>query len=175
MILLEPFTSNMPDHVAYQLNEAVYRLKISVVINSTEHLAYKAYGLWALKRGLNVIMDKPISTRCGSCSEIDSAYGIAQDFLGLLEEYKRLQKQKQTIFLINSHRRYHPGMKYVFELIREAQVATGCPVTNVSSIHCDGMWRMPAEIIEQSYHTLNLVVGRSFIVVIISWIAATSF
>ncbi|KAI0472513.1 hypothetical protein F4859DRAFT_522414 [Xylaria cf. heliscus] len=160
VILVEPFSTHMPEHVERQLNDAVVRLNISVVVISTEPVAHKAYGLWALSRGLNIIMDKPISARAGSCTETEAAYGLAQDYLELLEEYNKVQRRKSTIFLVNSHRRYHPGMRYVFETIREAQKATGCPVTTVSSTHCDGMWRMPAEIIEQSYHTFNRGYGK---------------
>ncbi|KAI0192136.1 hypothetical protein F4808DRAFT_379246 [Astrocystis sublimbata] len=160
VILVEPFSMDMPEHVSRQLDDAVTRLNISVVVVSTEPLAHKAYGLWALSKGLNVIMDKPISARVGSCSETEAAYGLAQDYLDLLKEYNKLQRQKSTIFLVNSHRRYHPGMRYVFQAIREAQQATGCPVTTVSSTHCDGMWRMPAEIIDQSYHTFNKGYGK---------------
>ncbi|KAL9624631.1 MAG: hypothetical protein Q9160_001296 [Pyrenula sp. 1 TL-2023] len=160
LLFVPAFTSEMPGHVAHRLNEAVARLKVSVVVISTEPLAHKAYGLWAIGQGLNVIMDKPISARCGSCTDLSSAYGIAQDHLDLLAAYLELQQRQQTCFLVNSHRRYHPGMQYVFETIKDVQARTGCPVTNVISTHCDGMWRMPAEIVEQSYHTFNRGYGK---------------
>lgn len=154
------FTTNMPDVVAQKLQEIVTRLKVDCIIIATEPLAHKAYGMWALEQGLHVIMDKPISTRTGVTTDPTQAYGISQDFEELYQSYRSLQTRRQTMFLVNSHRRYHPGFQFTFDKIAEISRITGCPVTNIITSHCDGQWRLPTEIVEQDYHSYNVGHGK---------------
>ncbi|KAF2174826.1 hypothetical protein K469DRAFT_724959 [Zopfia rhizophila CBS 207.26] len=154
------FTTDMPAYVALKLTHLAIRLRVSFVIIATEPLAHTAYGLWALSSGLNIIMDKPISTRRDVCTSFREAHGIADDFTNLLHGYLNLQHFKKTCFLVNSHRRYHPGFQFTLQKIREIQEKTGCPVTNVNTTHCDGQWRMPTEIVDQRYHTYNMGYGK---------------
>lgn len=154
------FKSVMPAAVEAGLNALVQRLGISVVIISTEPLVHKVYGLWAISQGLNIIMDKPVTSQVNSCTSAEAASAISHDFHDLLDAYRRLQQRRSTFFLIHSHRRYHPGIHRALEEIRKVQEATGCPVTNIISTHCDGMWRMPAEIVDQQYHTFSKGYGK---------------
>jgi hypothetical protein len=48
----------------------------------------------------------------------------------------------------------------VVECIEEIRDKTGCPVTSVSSTHCDGQWRLPSEIVTQDYHAYNQGYGK---------------
>ena len=154
------FTLDMSLETMLELKLLVARLRISCVIISTEPLAHRAYGLWALSQKLNIIMDKPVTTRRDTVSSFDEAYGIARDYEDLLQGYKDLQRRRTTCFLINSHRRYHPGFNCTLEMIREIKQKTGCPVTNIVTTHCDGQWRLPTEIVEQQYHTYNAGYGK---------------
>lgn len=160
LMFVPSFTLEMPPTAKQRLKQLVTRLEVSVIIISTEPLAHRAYGLWAISEGLNVIMDKPISTRPGCCTSFEAAYGIAQDYNDLVTAYRHLQQHRKTFFLINSHRRYHPGVLCALEMVREVQQKTGCSVTNIISTHCDGMWRMPPEIVEQKYHTFSNGYGK---------------
>jgi len=158
LVLVPAFEGNMPVDVAQRLNEVAARSGVTCCIISTEPLAHKAYGMWAIGAGLNVIMDKPISTRHAVVTDFDAAWGIAQDYQDLADAYAALRKcqeaeaRKPTFFMINSHRRYHPGFYCVFDMIKEIQDKTRCPVTNIISTHCDGKWRMPTEIVDEPYH-----------------------
>lgn len=154
------FAGEMPEGVSQGLNELIKRLDIQCVIISTEPLAHKAYGLWAIGQEQNIIMDKPITTRKWVCTETEAAYGISSDYDELLAAYNELQKRKETMFLITSHRRYHPGLYCTFDLLKEITEKSGCPVTNIISTHCDGMWRLPSEIIDQKYHSFNSGYGK---------------
>jgi hypothetical protein len=155
-----PFTTDMPTYVALKLTQLVIRLDVSFVIIATEPLAHTAYGLWALSSGLNIIMDKPVSTRRDVCTNFQEAIGITEDFTNLLDGYNDLQRFKKTCFLVNSHRRYHPGFQFTLQKIQEISRKTGCPVTNINTTHCDGQWRMPTEIVDQQYHTYNMGYGK---------------
>lgn len=154
------FTTDMPRYVAQKLTQLAIRLDVSFVIVATEPLAHTPYGLWALSAGMNIIMDKPISTRQDACLSFREAHGIADDFNVLWDGYKDLQRIKKTCFLVNSHRRYHPGFQFTLQKILEIQQKTGCPVTNINTTHCDGQWRMPTEIVDQRYHTYNMGYGK---------------
>jgi predicted dehydrogenase len=145
-LFVPPFETTMPSSVHIELDLMIHRLRIDCVIISTDPLSHKAYGLWALKKGLNVIMDKPITTRKQACTSTSAASGIAEDFEELQDAYDELQSRKQTCFLVQCHRRYHPGFDFVIDKIREIQTLTGCPITSMSSSHCDGQWRMPKEV-----------------------------
>jgi predicted dehydrogenase len=159
-LYVAPFTTKMPQSVAFTLTDLVRRLCISCVIISTEPLAHRVYGIWALELGLNIIMDKPISTREWVVSNLDEAKGIADDFQTLVKLYNDLQKNQKTMFLVNSHRRYHFGFQEAVEKIRDVQDTTGCPVTSIYTAHCDGQWRLPTEIIRLGYHGYNRGYGK---------------
>jgi len=150
--LIQPFTDVMPSEVAYRLSNFVRERKISGVIIATEPLVHKAYAEWALQNGLNILMDKPITTRANAISDLSSAEGILDDYLILLENYKKLQFEKETIFMINSHRRFHKGFQFVIDKIREIGEKTNCPITFIQAYHSDGQWRLPNEIVTQEYH-----------------------
>ncbi|KAI9711721.1 MAG: hypothetical protein M1820_001865 [Bogoriella megaspora] len=162
LVLVRPFEGEMPVDVAERLNAVVKASGVTCVVISTEPLAHKSYGMWAIGQGLNVIMDKPISTREHVCTDIEAAYGIAQDYMDLRNAYVELQKRVEspTVFMINSHRRYHPGFYCVFDMIKEIRDKTGQPVTNIISTHCDGKWRMPAEIVDEPYHPYRTGYGK---------------
>ncbi|KAL5355131.1 hypothetical protein BJX96DRAFT_181136 [Aspergillus floccosus] len=154
------FTTSIPRVVYNRLSDVVSQLHIDCVIISTEPLAHTAYGLWALEQGLNVIMDKPISMRKGACTDPNAALGIADDYKKLLSAYEKLQQRKRTCYLVQSHRRYHPGFHFLFQKIRQLNKSTLCPITSLNSSHCDGMWRMPHEIVGQEYHTFKDGYGK---------------
>lgn len=164
LVLVPPFPADgeMPAETIARLNDVVAKTGVTCCIISTEPLAHKPYGLWALNAGLNIIMDKPISTRNGVCTEFESAYGIAKDYLDLQDAYNALLKRQKTptFFMINSHRRYHPGFYCTFDMIKEIQEKTRCPVTNIISTHCDGKWRLPTEIVDEPYHPYNTGYGK---------------
>lgn len=90
LALMKPFTSIMPPSVEDELSEMVTVYGISCVIISTEPLAHQAYGLWALKLGLNIVMDKHITTRPMVNSSLEQATGIVDDYKELLVEYLAL-------------------------------------------------------------------------------------
>ncbi len=161
LIFVEPFESRMPEGVSKNLHDAVERHSISAVVIATDPLTHRVYAEWALSQGLHILMDKPISTRRDAVSDERQAAAIETDYLAILEAYQDVQRDKETCFVICAHRRFHPGISYVIEQIREVSGLTGCPVTNIHCYHCDGQWRMPAEIVTQYHHTYYLGYGKA--------------
>lgn len=157
---ISPFEGKIPQRVDTFLTKYVKDHAIDAVIISTEPLSHYVYAKWALKNGLNILMDKPITSGKNVVSNPKLAKKIGDDYLDLLRDYDKLQKKKETIFSINVQRRFHPGFDMVNKLLTEIAEKTNCPITSIQSTHCDGQWRMPNEIATQKYHPYCFGYGK---------------
>lgn len=143
------------------LNKIVKDKNIQGVIISTEPLAHVQYAKWALKNGLHILMDKPISTAENITSSNEAVEMIKKDYEELEIRYKKARiKNKKLVFNLMAQRRYHPAFLKMKELVKEVFDKTNCPITSIQSYHGDGQWRMPTEIIEQHYHPYNQGYGK---------------
>lgn len=158
---VDPFKEALPKHLEKYLTDYVLKHKIDGVIISTEPLSHKAYSQWALNLGLNILLDKPITTNENVVVDFSQAQQIEDDYLNLLKDYLELQKIKKTIFSVNVQRRFNSGFQIISELIQEIAIKTNCPVTAIHSTHCDGQWRLPSEIVKQDYHPYNSGYGKA--------------
>lgn len=144
-----------------KLNKIVKDRKITGVIISTEPMAHVCYAKWALKNGLSILMDKPISTEKNVANSVKAAEKILEDYYSLKNLYLRSKtKYKNLNFSLMAQRRFHPAYHKMKSLINEVFVATNCPVTSIQSSHSDGQWRMPNEIVTQDYHPYNQGYGK---------------
>lgn len=134
------------------LDDFVQRLNIRGVVISTEPMAHKAYAEWALTRGLDILMDKPISTRRLVSSSRSQAVALLKDYEDLLTLYKKIQLTHSTVFSINVQRRYEYGFEKVKELITETKDRFNVPLTSIQAMHADGTWIFPKEILTQKSH-----------------------
>jgi hypothetical protein len=162
VLYLDPFNEreNLPEYVNKELNKIVKERNINAVIISTDPTTHKMYAKWALKKGLHILMDKPISTREGVVYDFQQAIKVEEDYQELLKLYNRLQQQKKTLFWVNTQRRYEIGYKKVFTLIKEATDKFNVPVTSIQSMHADGVWIFPDEMVEQKCHPYNEGYGK---------------
>jgi len=151
-LFIKPFKKCLPREIDKYLTDYVKRKGIQGVIISTEPLTHYVYAKWALRAGLNILMDKPITSRKSVVSSSQEASGIYRDYIDLLNLYRKLQKRKNTVFSINVQRRYHIGHQKVMTLIKEVAEKFDAPVTSIQSMHSDGQWRFPSEIVTQIYH-----------------------
>lgn len=160
-LFIDPFEGEIPLDIEKYLSKFVDKNRVRAVIISTEPLSHFAYAKWALQKGLNILMDKPVTTRKNVVSDINAAKRIENDYIQLLNEYNKLQKIKETVFIINVQRRFHPGFKIVNNLLAEVARKTNCPITSIQAMHCDGQWRLPNEIVTQNYHPYNCGYGKA--------------
>lgn len=161
VLFVESFFEIIPNYLISKLNNCVKDNNINGVIIATEPLLHKLYAQWALSIGLNILMDKPISTNVNVVSNLDNAKDILYDYEHLMNVYRNLQESKETIFVINAQRRFHNGFNYVIDKINEVINLTNCPVTFVQAYHCDGQWRLPNEIVTQNYHPYCFGYGKA--------------
>jgi predicted dehydrogenase len=161
LLFVSQFRNELPSGVCADLDRIVSEEHINAVIISTEPLVHRAYLDWAIERGLNILVDKPLTTRQDVAHDTEQACGLWTDFEKVFSRHRWTQVEgASTCLLVNSHRRYHPGFEHVMRLIQEVRDETGCPVTNIASEHCDGQWRFPSEIISQNYHPYNQGYGK---------------
>lgn len=152
---------NIEKTTADALNKIVEEYKIKGVIISTEPLAHYKYASWALKKGLNILMDKPISIVNNASTSEKAANKIIEDFSNLEKLYKDSQKKyKRILFSTLAQRRYHPAFLKIRSLIHEVYQRSNCPITSIQSFHSDGQWRLPSEIIDIKYHSFNNGYGK---------------
>lgn len=161
VVYTKPFQNEVPIHLADAINTHIVEKKVSGVIIATEPTIHKAYAKWALKNGLNILLDKPITTRENVVSDINQAKGLIEDYDELVSDYQNLQKIKNTVFMVNSQRRFHKGFQFVREKIKEVADITNCPINFIQAYHSDGQWRFPSEIVTQNYHPYCYGYGKA--------------
>jgi len=153
--------NNLNDDLKKKLNSIVKERHINAIFICTDPASHVAYAKWALKSGISVLMDKPISTPLNLSSDMKAINQLSKDYYDLLKLY-RIQKEKfpNLVFELLTQRRYHVAFQKIKTLIVEVAERTGVPITSFQTIHCDGQWRMPSEIIEQDYHPYNQGYGK---------------
>ena len=163
MTYIDPFdaTAGIPDEVRVKLDALVKKFDIKGVVISTEPTVHKVYAEWALRNGLNILMDKPISIRKSSSTNYEKASGLIDDFNELLEVYIARKSEKPILFSINVQRRYDNGFDKVIDLISETTQKFNVPITSMQIMHADGSWRFPKEILTQESHGLSDGFGKA--------------
>lgn len=161
MHYVENNTSNKIKRASLKsINAIVKDNNIDSIIISTDPLSHYRYAEWALEKGLNILMDKPITSEKNVSTSVRKAKKLVSDYDRLGKIYKRIKKEKHVVFSLMSQRRYHPIYKIVREKIIEVFTETNCPITSIQTSHSDGQWRTPNEIIDIDYHEYNLGYGK---------------
>lgn len=147
--------------VQNDLDKIIRERKIQGVIIATEPLVHKQYAVWALKNGLHILMDKPITTAENVISSAEAIESIKEDYKKLERCYQKARiRNKKLVFSLMAQRRYHPAFIKMKDLVKDVFNKTNCPITSIQSYHGDGQWRMPTEIIDQDYHPYNQGYGK---------------
>lgn len=145
---------HLHEEVENTLDLIVEEQQIDAVIIATEPLTHIMYAVWALKKNLPILMDKPISTYIDVSTDIEQAQKFIVDFNILKKQYKHAKnKNPNMIFSIMAQRRFHNSYKIMQYHLNKCFKETNCPVTSINTFHSDGQWRTPAEMINQLYHS----------------------
>lgn len=147
--------------VENRLNQIIKQFNIRGVIISTEPRVHKMYALWALDKGLSVLMDKPISIHRSISTDPQIPQKLVADYHELKSAYLvSKRKYKQVLCSLMAQRRWHPAFIKIKSLIAEVFEKTNCPVTSIQTFHADGQWRLPSEIVDIDYHGYNQGFGK---------------
>ena len=76
----DTFKHSIPTCLEQRLNKIVSDKKINGVVIATNPLSHMQYALWAQRKGLHILMDKPVSTYGDVSTSIESAKQIKKDF-----------------------------------------------------------------------------------------------
>ncbi|MEV6976938.1 Gfo/Idh/MocA family oxidoreductase [Kitasatospora sp. NPDC093806] len=152
----------LPRGVRQVLEGVVRRERIGAVVVATEPSVHLPYALWAMERGLPVLLDKPLTVHPAASTDPAAAMAIADDFETLLDAYRAARRRDpRMVVSVLSQRRWHPAFRLVRELIGEVAETTNCPVTSIRSSHGDGQWRLPDELVDLSYHGFDRGYGKA--------------
>lgn len=155
------FEAEMPADARRSLDALGDRLRPSALIVATDPLSHRPYVLWAVQRGMNVLLDKPITTRRDAVSDPVAAQRIESDFNEILAAWQQVRRHRPVIISVCAHRRYHPGIEEAIRILRDVCEKTGCPVTDIHAHHADGQWRLPEEIRTQDHHSYHSGHGKA--------------
>lgn len=153
VVYLEPISPyHLDARTEGKLNRLVRKYGINAVSISVPPEAHLAYALWALKNGLHVFLDKPVTTRPDAVNSLSAARGILTDFEELVEVYAEAKRKKPICAMLNAQRPFMPVVAKVFDSLGEVLEATGQPVTNITAAHADGQMRVGGELVDVGYH-----------------------
>lgn len=167
--------------VDHMLTTLVEENNISAVVISSEPSTHIAYAKWALDNKLHILMDKPISAPDNLASSKAAVRQILDDYYEIADLYKMKKATYPELrFNVMAQRRYHPAFQFMKEKIMEVTSQTSAPITSFQSLHSDGQWRMPSEIVDQDYHPYNRGYGKCLhsgyhAIDISNWLVAASY
>lgn len=140
--------TKLPDSIRAKLDRALADNPVDAVIVSTTPEQHRAYAEWAIAKGLDVLIDKPVTTRVQAAWDETAAMGILDDWQAL----NGAATNNGRLVMVNSHRRFHPAYRKITELLEEIADRTGVGVTSLSCFNSDGQWRLPRELLDIGYH-----------------------
>jgi len=129
--------------------------RLDAVVVSTDPLAHKAYTAWALDRGVDVLLDKPISAPAGARSRAGIARGLRDDFVDLLVR----QRASGARCVVQCQRRAHRAYVWIRDYLRPFLERWQVPITYLDLYHADGMWVMPSEW-DRDHHAYKHGTGK---------------
>lgn len=115
--------------------------QLDLLLLCTDPLARLPFLTWALERGVDVVVDKPLTAPRSPASHSQVAATLLRDFQAVTD---RLSRSEAQVHLL-AQRRWHSGYRVVRDLLSETVRATGVPVTTLHIAHADGMWVHPDE------------------------------
>ncbi len=145
----------IPTEVKETLDNLVKKEKIHGVIISTEPKAHMIYAMWALDTGINILMDKPITSPVNVATNQASAKQIYGDYLELI----RKSKKSKSKFYIVCQRRNHDGYTLIKDYLSNFVKKYDVPISYIDIYHSDGTWNFPHEY-EKENHPYKYGYGK---------------
>lgn len=138
------------------LDKAIKEKKISHAIISTEPKAHRVYAEYFIKKGVPVLVDKPVTAPIGANHDLGQAAAITRDTDYLAD----LSRKYNTAVYIQAQRREHAAYKYIFAQAAEVIRSHRVPITFFDMYHCDGQWSMPTEFASRENHPHKYGYGK---------------
>lgn len=122
---------------------------------ATEPRWHRAYAEWALRRGLHVLLEKPITAR-------DFAGGRSRpaDLRADFDALTAMSVSTGRAIIVQTQRRAHPAYVAMRTWAREIIENYDVPLTHVGLSHADGSWNMPWEFESRENHPHRYGYGK---------------
>lgn len=121
--------------------------RLDTLLLSADPIARRPWTEWALARGLDILVDKPLTAPALALSAAEVGASITENF----EAIRRCHGAAPGRLWIQAQRRFHRGYLHLQRLIQATTARTGVPLTHLDISHADGMWVMPDEW-ERDHH-----------------------
>jgi hypothetical protein len=157
------FTKNneLKKNIREKITKEIDALNIDVAIISCDDKYHETYIKICLEKNIHILMEKPLFTEDYASTNVSKAKKIIKKYKNIANLYKKaLEKNKALQFSIISQRRYHPAFDLIKNEIKYIFDKTNCPITHSKFYHSDGQWRMPNELLNESYHGYNQGYGK---------------
>ncbi|WP_307131030.1 Gfo/Idh/MocA family protein [Streptomyces aurantiacus] len=125
-------------------------------IVATEPRAHRTYVEWAVRQGMHVLLEKPVTAR-------DLRTDGPGEALGLVADHHRLTalaEEKGVTVVVQAQRRAHPAYQLVKEILGDVVSEFGVPITYMDIHHSDGTWNMPWEFASREGHPYKYGYGK---------------
>ncbi|MGY1496935.1 Gfo/Idh/MocA family oxidoreductase [Streptomyces sp. QTS52] len=125
-------------------------------IVATEPRAHRTYVEWAVRQGMHVLLEKPVTARDLRTDGPDEALGLVADHHHLTA----LAEEKGVTVVVQAQRRVHPAYRLVKEILGDIVSEFGIPITYMDIHHSDGTWNMPWEFVSREGHPYKYGYGK---------------
>lgn len=138
------------------LSHYVKNNNIGYVIISTDPLSHKMYLEWALRMGLNILCEKPLTSYKNINNSIILSRKLRKDF----KYFNKISKDKNVKIFIQAQRRYHPVYRFVYSLIKKIILNYGIPISYIGIFSGNGIFNSIDEYITKENHPHNMGYGK---------------
>ena len=123
---------------------------------ATEPRAHRAFAEWAIRQGMHVLLEKPVTARDLRKEGPAEALRLAEDHRFLTE----LAEEKKVTVVVQAQRRAHQGYRLVKDILSDVVAEYGVPLTYLDVHHSDGTWNMPWEFASREGHPYKYGYGK---------------
>ena len=153
----------LDDEVKKFLKDYIKKNKVTHAIISTEPRAHFSYAMFLLDCGINILMDKPITSPKNVILNSLQAEKIREEYEQLCEKYKMKKLVYPNLnFSIQCQRRFQKGYLFIYDLLKNIIKEYNIPISYIDIYHNDGMWNMPNEFCERQNHPYQFGYGKIF-------------
>ncbi|OLE22643.1 MAG: hypothetical protein AUG49_18295 [Catenulispora sp. 13_1_20CM_3_70_7] len=121
--------------------------RIDGLIASTDPRAHRGILEWAAGRGVDVLVDKPLTARELRFTD-QAAASLTRDYRDLGKAFAN-GGATATVMV---PRRLHPGYAFIRRTLSEAVAELGLPITYLDLYHSSGYWNLPDEFLSRENH-----------------------
>lgn len=132
---------------------------VTHAIIATEPKAHISYLSFFIEKGINVLVEKPLSAPVDASFSINAARKVEEDYHFIVKQIAASPNPGLKVEL-QCQRRYHPIYQFIHSEVEAFVKEFDIPITYCDIYHCDGMWNMPNEYYRRENHPYKYGYGK---------------